>query len=220
MFNFLKRSTTVSITSINVRWQGATHTLPGRLVKGNTTDIEIPFTNKPQKDYNFLKVQKSPPIIISRIEVKSPFKLISISPTLPVSIEESQKIPFKLTIEVPEYAYDGPLAVELASAESQLIHLEIPKIIVNTGKTVVELKDHPLILDVQKGQVLKQTINMQKVLGLEGSVNSIRINPPFAFVSSDPKLPFKINPNDGYLIFLYVQAPQQSYGGPLELEVS
>ena len=67
--------------------------------------------------------------------------------------------------------------------------------------------------------MFKQNLHLFGAVDFGGEVRKIEVLPPFAFVSSDPQTPFRIDNKTGYLIDLYIQAPQTSYGGPLEIRM-
>lgn len=223
-FNFLKKGTKVAVTAVNLKWRGSTHTLGKVEVKGKVFDVTIPFQNRQQESFEFLntyfKPQKKPVMRIKGVSIKEPFKLVSAFPNLPVAIKEGEKIEFKLTVNTPDYSYEGPLNIELLSDSAEdMVHLEISKIIVGFKDKRTEMKDKSVILDLSKGQVFKQNLHLFGAVDFGGEVRKIEVLPPFAFVSSDPQTPFKIDNKTGYLIDLYIQAPQTNYGGPLEIKM-
>ncbi len=220
IFSGLFNKSKVVVSSINVKWRGNTHSLGRMPVNGKTFEISIPFQNKPQDDYSFLKAQAKPPVTIKNIVVKEPFKLVSVTPTVPASINENEKTIFKVKLEAPQYNYEGPLDVELISEATDLVHVEISKIGLKTPDNSIEIKDKPKIMDVSRGQVFKQNLHLYGAVNIGTEIKKIEILPPFTFVSSDPKIPFKIDNKTGFLIDIYVQAPQSNYGGPLEITMS
>ncbi len=222
VFGLGKKGNKVVVTSVSLKWKGSAHAL-GRIdVRERTFDIKIPFQNKHQDDFNmdFLKTQKKPPIVVSRVDVKPPFKLVSLTPGLPASVDDSQRIEFKAKIEAPDYNYEGPMEVEFISDSSDTAHVEISNVVIKYKTKMVELKDKSKMMDMPKGLVFKQNIHLFGVVDFDNTVNKIEALPPFALVSSDPKVPFKIDRKTGYLVDLYIQAPQQNYGGPLEIKIS
>ncbi len=218
----LFKKTKVTVTSINLKWRGATHSINGMKIAKRLFEIKIPFQNKPEEDYNldFLKKQKKPAATVNKIDVKEPFKLVSIAPELPAKIEESEKIEFKAMIEAPDYGYEGPLNVELITDNSDLAHIEIPKVVVISQTNKLELKEKKRIMDIPKGQVFKQNIHLFGVVEFGTEIKKITVASPFTFVSSDPMIPFKVDRKTGYLIDIYIQAPQQNYGGDLEIKIN
>ncbi len=217
MFDFIKKGR-VSVTSLNLKWRGSTHSMGRVAVRDRTFDVTIPFQNKPQDDYSFLKVQKKPPVPVKGISVKQPFKLISVSPQLPIEVAENERVEFKVKVEAPDYAYSGPLEIEMLSdSASDMVHLEISKIVVNVAGTPKDIRESSSIMDVAKGQVFKKSIHLYGIVEIGSEVKRIEISEPFAFVSSDPKIPFRLDNKTGFLMDIFIQAPQQNYGGPLEL---
>ncbi len=218
-FNLFKKSAKVIVTSVNLKWKGSVHSLGAIKVKGQTFDVKIPFQNKPQDDFNldFLKTQKKPPVVVNGIVVNEPFKLISVTPTPPVKIEEGEKIEFKVKAEAPSYSYEGPMNVDIMSDNSDMAHIEITMVVVKTYGKSVDMEQKQTIMDVTKGQIIKQNLHLYGAVDFGTEVKQIKVTAPFVFVSSDPKLPFKIDNKTGYLIDIYVQAPQENYGGPLEV---
>lgn len=221
VFGLFKKAKVV-VSSVNVKWRGSTHSLGGMSVNTESFEVTIPFQHKPQEDFNldFLKTQKKAPVTITRIDVREPFKLISSEPALPQSIDENAKVVFKVKITPPDYNYEGPLNMELLSDNNDMVHVEITKIIIITSKKRTEVDNKPMIMDLAKGQVFKQNTHLFGIVDFDGEVKNIKVSPPFTFVSSDPKVPFKIDRKTGYLIDVYIQAPKENYGGPLEVELS
>ena len=72
-------------------------------------------------------------------------------------------------------------------------------------------------MDLAKGQVFKKSIHLYGIVEIGSEVKRIEVSEPFAFVSSDPKIPFRLDNKTGFLMDIFIQAPQQNYGGPLEL---
>ena len=224
-FNFLKKGTKVTVTAVNLKWRGSTHALGKIEVKGKTFEIAIPFQNKQQESFEFLntyfKQQKKPAIRIKGVAIKEPFKLVSAFPVLPVEVVENDRIILKLKVNAPDYSYEGPLTVELLSDSSEdMVHVEVSKIVIRFKDKVNEIKDKALIMDISKGQVFKQNLHLFGSVEFGGEVKKIEILPPFAFVSSDPQTPFKVDNKTGYLIDLFIQGPRTNYGGPLEIVLS
>ncbi len=220
-FELFKKSR-VNVTSINLKWKGSVHQLGSIKIKGRTFEVRIPFQNKPQDDFNmdFLKTQKKPPIPIKKMDVKEPFKLVEITPRLPIEVNEGQRVEFKAKIEAPDYNYEGPLNIDMLSDSSDLAHIEITKIMISFNGKTTDVTKNPMISDLQKGQIFRQNIHLLGVVDFETTINKIEIAAPFSFVSSNPKLPFKVDRKTGFLIDLFVQGPQQNYGGPLEIRLN
>lgn len=223
MFDFLKKTARVTVSTINVKWRGSTHTLGKLDVKGKTFIVSIPFENKPQEDYNltFLKKQQKPPIVISSLSVRPPFKFVSVEPGLPINAKEGEKLEIKAKIEAPDMNYEGPLDIELVSDTAQdMAHVEITKVMVAANGKSTQLQNKPVIADMTKGQVFKQSVHLYGIVEFGTEVKKIEVEKPFAFVGSDPKLPFTLDKKTGFLIDVFVQAPLSNYGGPLEIKIS
>ena len=223
-FNFFKKGSKVTVTSVNLKWRGSTHTLGKVEVRGKTFDVGVPFQNKQQESFEFLntyfKQQKKPAIRIKGVLIKEPFKIVSAFPQLPVEISENERVEFKFKVAAPDFSYEGPLNIELLSDSAEdIVHLEISKIVISFKDKRTEIKDKAIIMDVSKGQVFKQNLHLFGAVEFGGEVRKITALPPFVFVSSDPETPFKIDNKTGYLIDLYLQAPQTNYGGPLEIKM-
>jgi hypothetical protein len=217
-FNLFKGNK-VLITATNIRWRGSVHDLGKLSIKGKEFDLEIPFQNKPQQDYtlSYIKTKKMPPVTVNGIEIKEPFKLISVEPVPPSTINEGEKVIFKMKIGVPEFGYEGPLSIELKSDSSDLAHIEITKTIAIRNSKRTELPVKPMIIDIPKGQVFRQSVHLHGIVEFGEEIKSITAQAPFAFVSSDPTAPFTIDKKSGFLLDIYLQAPKASYGGPLEI---
>ncbi len=220
-FNIFKGSK-VGITAINLRWRGAVHNMGKMEVKSKEFEVSIPFHNKPQRDYtlSYIKTQTVPPVVITGIEVKEPFKLVSVEPQTPVVIKEDEKAVFKLKLAAPDMGYEGPLNVELKSDATDLAHIEITKVMVTRGGKEAELPIKPMILDLPKGQVFRQTIHLLGFAEFGTEIKKVSVNKPFLFVSSDPAAPFKIDKKTGFMVDVYLESPKSNYGGPLEIEIS
>ena len=222
-FNLFGKTSKVAVTAVNLKWKGSTHTLPGVKIKGATFDLTVPFQNKNEEKFEFLKEyfkQTKPSAKIKSIKVSEPFSLVSSSPQTPIEVQDNQKVEFKLRVAAPEYAYEGPLNIELESETEEMVHVEITKIIIKAGDKKAELTDRPTIMNIAKGQIFKQNIHLFGMVGFGASVNKIEVVAPFALVASDPKPPFTIDNQTGYLVDLYIQAPRSNYGGPLEIIIS
>lgn len=216
---FIGRHTSSNINAVNLKWKGSVHNIGPLGSKSGEFSVHIPFHNKPQEDYTIFNVQKRPPITIARIEVKEPFKLIDVSPKLPVTIADNEKVVFTAKIAAPQAAYEGPLGIEFYEDSGATVHLEISKIILSTQTKKVEMKDRSAIMDVAKGMVFRQNLHLYGIVDFGQTVKEISATPPFKVVSTDPKVPFTLDNKTGYLIDTYVQAPQSNYGGPLEINL-
>ena len=209
----------VRITNVNVYWKGRAHALKGMEVKKGSFNLEIPFSNK-SEDLSFLKSAKEPPETISSIEVSSPFKLIGVSPQTPVSVEKGKSVTFIISIESPSYAYNGPLTVKFGSPAVPTIHLEIPKVILVTGKGQNVADDTGIVKNIEKGSTIEIPVQLYKGLSYGDSVSSVQVSSPFKLARTDPQLPIKIDDKNSYIARFYVTVPDFSYVGNLEITLS
>lgn len=223
--NLFKGSkSSLTITGINLKLQGQMHSLKGMVVNGNTFDVDIPFHNKSHTDMltgaASFKTEKAKPFGIKGIEVADPFKLVTVTPKPPLEVLGDQKVDFKLTIEGPAHNYTGPLTINFVSDVIETIHVEITKTIlsVNGKKTTIETSSR--ILNLQKGHIFSEKVQLYKALSYGNTVSKIEIEKPFTFVSSDPKLPIQLDNTNGYILNLYIQAPESPYAGVLEIKIS
>jgi hypothetical protein len=223
---FRKKERKVTISAVNIRWRGSMHAIEGFEVKENPFVITIPFQNKTSQDAiqfealrQKFKAQEQPPVVITGIQVSDPFKLLSIEPQLPLSIGSGQRITFNITAQAPDYTYTGPITVTLTSEEGGFIKVQINKVIVNTPMKSVEIDNSGVILNMPKGGIFKNAIQMYKAMSYGERVDKATIQKPFEFVSCDPKLPFTINEPSSYLVTFYVKAPDVDYAGPMEIMV-
>lgn len=214
----------VTITTINLKLHNYVHSMGGLVVKDKRFSIDIPFTNKSHSDMLIeaasFKAEEAKPIRINSIEVAEPFKLLSVTPAAPVEIKADEKVNFKLEIEAPAYNYTGPMGVSFVSDATPTIHVEISKTILVRNGRRTEIETSSRILNVAKGQIFGEKVQLYKAMSYGDSAKSIEIAPPFRFVSSDPKLPLKIDDTNSYIVELYIQAPDTPYAGPLEITIS
>ncbi len=224
IFDFLKDKPVATITGINLKLQGYTHTMKGMDVKARTFSIEVPFTNKSHADMltqaNVMKAQKAEPIKIKSIEVGEPFKLVSIEPAAPLEIAPDMSVTFKMSIESPEHSYTGPMSISFLSDTVELVHVEISRTVLSAKGKKIPIPVSSRILNIPKGQIFTEKIQLYKAFSYGDTVSSITIEPPFSFVGSDPKLPLKIDDINSYIIELQIQAPQNPYAGELEIGLS
>lgn len=225
IFDFIKgKAPTVTITSINIKLHGYAHGINGRVVKERTFTVEIPFTNKTHTDMLTeaaqFKAQKSEPIRIKAIEVAEPFRLVSAEPTVPVEIRPEERALFKLTIGAPAHNYTGPMNINFVSDGVETIHVEISKTVLDAKGAKTEIETSSRILNLPKGQIFAEKVQLYKAFGYGDTVSKIEVGRPFAFVSSDPKLPLKINDPNSCILNIYIQAPSTSYAGTLDIKMS
>ncbi|HVC58168.1 MAG TPA: hypothetical protein VND15_01685 [Candidatus Acidoferrales bacterium] len=218
-FNLFGKKTKVVVNGISVKWQGYAHKLDGMPIKARTFEFTLPFQNKTHEDMLTkaadFKAQKAMPAVIKAIEVSNPFKLVSVEPALPVTVQPDQKITLKMVFEAPDYNYEGPLAINLASDQVEAIHIEITKVIMQAKGKDVEIETSSRIMSMAKGQIFQEKVQMFKALSFGDTVSKVEISAPFKIVSTDPKLPFTLDQTNSYIATLFVQAPESSYAGTL-----
>ena len=185
----------VTITVINLKLHSYMHSMSGLVVKEKSFSIDIPFTNKSHTDMltqaAAFKTEKAKPIRINSIEVADPFKLISVTPSAPLEIKADEKVDFKLEIAVPGHNYTGPMSVSFISDATPTIHVEISKTILIRNGRRTEIETSSRILNLPKGQIFGEKIQLYKAMSYGDSAKKIDVAPPFKFVSSDPKLPLR-----------------------------
>ncbi len=208
----------ITITSINLRFMGETHSLAGREVKGGTFELALPFQNKIGSGL-LPDMLKGPGLTLSSIEVSPPFTLLGISPKLPQEVAYMQKVVFRLMIKAPEVAYEGPLAVSFGNEPGETVNLNISSMVLEAKGTKVVLEDSAIVANMQKGQIFKRSVQLYKILGYQDTLSSISVSSPFELVSTDPpELPIRLDRKDSYIISLFIKAPDSSYAGTLEIE--
>ncbi len=224
IFNFLKKGkSSVTITTINIKLQGYMHSISGMDVKEKTFTLEIPFRNKTHTDMlteaASFKAQKANPLKIKGIEIAEPFKLVSIEQKFPIEIKPDETVVFKMVIHAPEHNYNGPMSVIFASDSVEMVHIEITKTILEAKGAKIEIDTSSRIMNLPKGQIFNEKIQLYNAFRYGDAVSRIEIAHPFAFVSSEPKLPVKIDDPNTYILNLYIQAPSTSYAGALEIKI-
>ncbi len=216
---FAKKETTTTITNISIKYMGDAHGLDGMEVRGSVFELKIPFQNKTGSDL-LADNLKRPDLKIEGISVSAPFKLVGVNPKLPVLVKYQEGVELKLKIKVPDLPYSGPLSINLGEKDASMVRVEIQKIVAISKNARVDLEEAPSVLSVQKDQVLKRDVQLYKVLKYGDIVNGIKVNDPFVFSGSDPKLPFRLDQENSFIVSIYVLAPEFSYAGPLELTFS
>lgn len=214
----------VTITTINLKLQNYMHSIKGMEVKESPFELDIPFRNKTHTDMlteaASFKAQKAKPLIIKAIEVAEPFRLLSATPQMPIEIKADEKIDFKLKLETPKYNYTGAMNVSFVSDSIETIHIEISKTLLNFKGKRIEIETASRILSIPRGQIFGEKVQLYKAMSYGDTASKIEIEHPFKFVSSEPKLPLKIDDTNSYIIEIYIQAPDAPYAGPLEIKIS
>jgi hypothetical protein len=214
----------VTITAINLKLHNHMHSMQGMEVRERVFSIDIPFKNKSHTDMlteaTSFKAEKAKPVNIKGIEVGEPFKLLSATPNTPISVEADQRVDFKLMVEAPEHNYTGPISISFLSDSVETLHIEISKTILILNGKRTEIETSSRILNLPKGQIFGEKVQLYKAMSYGDHLKGIELEPPFKFVSSEPKLPLKIDDTNSYILEIYIQAPDQPYAGPLEIKLS
>lgn len=213
-----------TITAINLRLHNHVHSMDGLTVNGKRFSIDIPFTNKSHSDMLVdsaaFKAEQAKPIMIKSLEIAEPFGLVSVSPATPLEIKADERVIFKLWVEAPDYSYTGPMSVSFVSDAAPTVHIELSKtILVRNGKRT-EIVAPLRILNLEKGQIFVEKVQLYRAMSQGDTVEGIEIARPFKIVSCEPKLPLRVKGTKNYAIELYIQAPDASYAGPLEIRLS
>lgn len=224
MFGFLKGGKRTTITGINVKLQGYTHQLPGLESTKEKIEIEIPFKNKTHADImteaKVLKVEKAKPLVLQEIKVSEPFKVSSIEPNTPLEVKPDESIKIKITLDAPAHNYSGPLNVNLVTPGEEVIHIELARTILVWKGQKKEIESSARMFNAQKGGIFAENVQLYKIMKHGDVAKSIEVSFPFKFVSTDPKLPVTISDANSHILGIYLQAPQHSYSGDLEIKIA
>ncbi len=195
---------------------GETHSLMGRDVREKVFEINLPFQNKIGNDL-LPDMLKGPKLTLGRIDVSPPFQLLEVSPKPPVEIEYMAKTMFKLKIKAPDVTYEGPLAISFGNESKETVNINISRITLSSGETKVELENSSMTVNMQKGQIFKRSVQLYKIMSFNDAIRGVSLNAPFELVSTDPKMPLKLDRKDSYIMDLFIKAPDFSYSGTLDL---
>lgn len=214
----------ITVTGINLKLHGRMHTLDGIEVKERQFTIDIPFKNKTHSDMltdaALLKVEKAKILGIKAIEVADPFKLVSVNPRPPIELKADEQVDFRIVLEAPDVSYTGPITISFVSDNVETIHVEITKSVLVAKGSKIPIETSSRILNIQKGSIFSEKVQLYKALSYGDTIKNISIAKPFRFVSSEPKLPLKVSDPNSYIVNLYIQAPDISYSGELEIELN
>ena len=224
MFGLFGKKARTTITAINIRLQGHVHQMAGVSSSEKVIEVKIPFKNKVHSDMlteaGVFKSVKGKPISIKEVKVSEPFTIASIEPKAPLEINSGDAVEFKISINAPPHNYSGPLTVSFESASEEVIHIEIARtILIYKGKRT-EIESSARMLNLQKNGILVEKVQMMKAIGFGETISKAEMGFPFKIVSTDPKMPVKIETPNGYIMGFYIQAPDHSYSGDLEITVS
>lgn len=222
-----KKPDKVAISALNIRWRGQMHAMDGFIPKEKRFTISIPFQNKTQDSAleqfaalkEKFKAQEVPLAVISSIQLSDPFKLVSTEPRLPITVSSGEKIEITITADAPDYAYSGPLTVVIGSPEASMIKVQLNKVILSTKSKKAEIENSGVILNIPPNGVFKNSIQMYKAMSYGDYASKVTISEPFELIDSDPKLPFKIDNPNSYIVTFIIKAPEVDYAGPMELKI-
>ncbi len=206
----------VEITNIYVKLGGDMHGLGGRTVKAEAFDLTIPYSNRLANDL-LPDNLKGPPITISSISAEKPFSLLSVSPSLPQTVEYMSKTVFSLRINAPRPPYSGPLVIKFETDSSENVNVRIERITLINADRSYNLEDSASDMTLKKSQIFKKDIQLYKILSYNQHVEAIEINKPFKLEETRPKPPFNIDKKDSYIAELYIRCPEFNYTGPMEI---
>ena len=216
-----KKGYSARITNFNIYWKGAMHPLPGRSIGARRFEFELPFSNRGDDDgLSFLKHQARPPEMIKSIEAAEPFKVISVEPVLPITVNEGQKITIKMVLETPDYNYSGPVTIKMGAQTAEQVRIEIPEVAIVADGKRTKVTEHGEIKVLGKGAEFETSVQMYRALSFGARVSAVAVNKPFEFVRSEPALPFTINDKSSFVVSFFIKAPDYNYAGPIEITVS
>ncbi|MEM3841345.1 MAG: hypothetical protein QXN59_01460 [Candidatus Micrarchaeaceae archaeon] len=226
IFGFIKKrkaSKLIEIGTVNVRWRGSFHTLPGASSDTSRFVYVIPFKNTISQNElikDIAKEQVPDTMKILGVNVAQPFKLVSVDPNPPFEIKAGEKVEIKLTIDGPTAKYSGPMAVTIVEDQPETVKIGVNRVVLHRGSKSFEIPDSSIMMEIQKNMVFANKVQIYKIMGFGETASSISVSPPFKFVSSNPKLPFTVDDPNSYLVELYIQAPESSYAGQLDVYVN
>jgi hypothetical protein len=224
MFDLFKKSRKTTVTAVNIKMQGQTHTLEGVESGGETIALKIPFRNKTHADMlteaKVFKTEKPRPLNIEAIKVAGPFSLVSIEPRVPVEIKPDELVNFMVTIGVPKHNYTGPVNISFEPASEGTIRIEITKTVLDYRGKKTEMEHSSRVLALHKNGIFVEKVQMLKAVPFGGAVRAAEAAFPFRLVNTEPKLPAELNTPNGYMMSFCIQAPDHQYSGALMIRVS
>ncbi len=219
---FGKRAKT-NITAINIRLQGHVHQLGGMSSSEKVLEIRIPFRNKVHSDMlteaGVFRAAKGKPISITAIKASDPFTIASVEPKAPLEVKSGEAVEFSIRLNAPAHNYSGPLTISFESASEEVIHVEIARTILAYRGRRTEIESSARMLNLQKNGILVEKVQMMKAVGFGDTVTRAEAGAPFRLVSTEPKLPAKMDSPSGFIMSFYLQAPDHSYSGDLEIAI-
>jgi hypothetical protein len=207
---------TIRLSSIDIKFMGSVHAMPGITSTKNVFDINIPFKNKMGSGMLPENI-KGPDVTLKGIKVSSPFKVIRIEPSLPIKVGYMSREEIRLTIEGPRMNYDGPIAIDFGNDTSEEVTLNISRYTLEFPGRKSDLENTATVMKIQKGQVFRKDVQFYKVGSYMSKVNSITINEPFELVSTQPKAPFVASAKDSFIVSVFIKAPEFNYSGDVRI---
>ena len=194
---------------------GETHSIAGRVVDQKIFEIEVPFQNKIGNDL-LPDHLKGPKMTLNKISVSPPFELVESTPMPPVEIAYLSKTIFKIKIRAPDLTYEGPLVITFGNELADNVNLNIQGVVLFSKGQKTELENSGMVISMQKGQIFQRTLQLYKIFSLGDTVSTLHVNAPFEMVSTDPKIPLKVDKMDSYILTMFIKAPDYNYAGNLE----
>ncbi len=208
-----------NVTNVNIMWGGGFHTLPGMRPEQRTFELSIPFDNSSAIENlstNTFKFSDTT-VKIKDITVDKPFELVTVDTKLPLAVKTNEKVGFRLTVKAPDTNYSGPMTVRFLQDDADIIKVEINKVILVAKGRRVEIENSGVIMSVKKNHIFKNSIQLYKALSYGDEVTGVALNAPFRLASSRPSPPFRLDDPNSFIADLFIQAPEISYAGPLEI---
>lgn len=215
---FLGRSSgfTIRLSSIDIKFMGSVHAMPGVTSTTNVFDINIPFQNKMGSGMLPENI-RGPTVTLKDIKVSSPFRVIGIEPSLPIKVGYMSKENIRLTVQGPQMNYDGPISIDFGNDTSEEVTLNISKYTLEFPGRKSDLENTATTIKIQRGQVFRKDLQFYKVGSYMSKVNSVTINEPFELVSTQPKTPFVASTKDSFIVSVFIKAPQFNYSGDVRI---
>ncbi len=210
---------TIKLSSIDIKFMGSVHAMPGITSTKNIFDINIPFQNKMGSGMLPENI-KGPAVTLSAIKISSPFKVIGIEPSLPIKVGYMSRENIRITVEGPQMNYDGPIAIDFGNDTSDEVTLNISKYTLEFPGRKSDLENTAATIKIQKGQVFRKDVQFYKVGSYMSKVNSITINEPFELVSTQPAVPFVASTKDSFIVSVFIKAPEFNYSGDIKIGFS
>ena len=206
----------ITLTSINLRFGSDVHALQGMEFDKEEFELKIPFKNTMGSGL-LPDNLKGPEITIKKVSVDSPFQLVGLSPETPLSVGYLESTNFNVRLRSPSPNYTGPVTVSFETDTSENVNIDLNKVVLIKDNIRREIEDTAANMILKKSQIIRRDIQVYKILKYNQAVSSVKANPPFEIVSSEPAAPFTIDRKDSYVIKLFIKCPDFNYAGPLEI---